>query len=99
MEDELFKLLIQSAQETLDFVKTGKKPKGMVIHIPPDSDAKLIRKNLGMSQSQFAKTFGFNLRTLQEWEQGRRVPDQSAKILLKVIAKEPQVVINAINAA
>lgn len=99
MDDEHFKLLLQSAQETLYFVKTGKKSRGMRIHIPPESDTKLIRKNLNMSQSQFSKTFGFNLRTLQEWEQGRRVPDQSAKALLKVIAKEPQAVINALSAA
>jgi putative transcriptional regulator len=99
MRDEDFQGILASLQETLDFVKTGKKSKGMKIHIPREYDTKIIRKNLGMSQSQFAKTFGFNLRTLQEWEQGRRVPDQSAKVLLRVIDKEPQAVINALAVA
>lgn len=99
MKDEDFQGILASLQETLDFVKTGKKPKGMQIHIPREYDTKVIRKSLDMSQAQFAKSFGFNLRTLQEWEQGRRVPDQSAKVLLKVICKEPQLVMDALRAA
>lgn len=45
----------------------------------------------GLSQSQFAVLMGVSLRTLQEWEQGRRTPSGAAKTLLRVAEIHPEV--------
>lgn len=50
-----------------------------------------IRENLGLSQSDFAVLLGVSIRTLQDWEQGRRQPSGAAKTLLKVAKHHPDV--------
>lgn len=44
-----------------------------------------------LSQSQFAELMGVSVRTLQEWEQGRREPSGAAKTLLRVAQAHPEV--------
>ena len=51
-----------------------------------------LRNRLDMSQTAFADAFGIPLRTLQQWEQGRRMPDATAITLLRVIEREPEAV-------
>jgi putative transcriptional regulator len=55
------------------------------------------RKRMGMSQSQFAAAFHLNLRTLQDWEQGRREPEEIARAYLRVIACHPDAVADALK--
>ena len=62
------------------------------VHIPAEIDVKAIRAAIGLSQVQFAEAYGFSLGAVRDWEQGRRVPDQSTRAFLKVIAAEPLVV-------
>lgn len=50
------------------------------------------RSKLGLSQHQFATLLGISVRTLHDWEQGRREPSGAAKTLLKVVARHPQIV-------
>lgn len=57
------------------------------------ADAALTaRAGTGMSQSQFARLIGVSVRTLQEWEQGRKRPSGPAATLLKIVARDPRVV-------
>jgi putative transcriptional regulator len=49
-----------------------------------------IRDRTGLSQSQFAQLLGVSIRTLQDWEQGRRAPSGAARTLLLVAAKHPK---------
>jgi putative transcriptional regulator len=49
------------------------------------------RENSGLSQSQFAALLGVSIRTLQEWEQGRREPSAAAQTLIKVAEKHPKI--------
>ena len=60
---------------------------GRVINVPSVST---IRESTGLSQSRFAQLLGVSVRTLQEWEQGRRVPSGAARTLLIIAAKNPQ---------
>lgn len=62
-------------------------------------DVRVIRRKLGVSQAQFARRFGFSVRTVQEWEQGRAVPDRPARILLRVIEQSPKAVERAVAAS
>jgi len=68
------------------------------VYNPPVPDVKAIRHKLGLSQAAFARQFGFSVRTVQQWEQGRAVPDRPARILLRVIETAPNAVKRALDA-
>jgi putative transcriptional regulator len=89
--------MIRGAMDALAFVQ-GKKDHGCVVHIPDEINVRRIRKKASMSQSEFADYFGVNKRTVQEWEQGRRVPTGAARAFLTVIDKEPEAVRRALMA-
>lgn len=63
---------------------------------PRPIDVKAIRRQVRMSQAEFARVYGISKRALQEWEQGGRQPDSAARAYLTVIAKEPTVVRRAL---
>jgi len=89
--------MIASAQEALDFVQ-GKTVDGVQAHIPNEIDVKRIRKKVAMTQKEFAMHFGVSIRTVQDWEQGRRVPSGASRAFLIVIDKEPEAVSRALCA-
>jgi putative transcriptional regulator len=66
------------------------------VHVPENIDVKKIRSRLGLSQADFAATYGFALSAVRDWEQGRRRPERSARILLKIVQKEPKAVTRAL---
>ena len=66
------------------------------VHVPETIDVKKIRTRLGLSQEAFAATYGFALSAVRDWEQGRRRPERSARILLKIVQKEPEAVTRAL---
>ncbi len=61
----------------------------------PVPDVRLIRRTLGLSQAAFATRFHLRERTIQQWEQGRALPDQPARVLLRTIEMNPDVVATA----
>ena len=65
-------------------LKQGKT--GRVINVPPVAE---IRNKTGLSQSRFATLLGVSVRTLQDWEQGRRMPSGAARTLLLIAHKNP----------
>ena len=67
------------------------------VHVPEKVDVKKIRRRLGLSQESFAATYGFALSAVRDWEQGRRRPERSARILLKIVDKEPEAVTRALG--
>lgn len=60
-------------------------------------DVPAIRKKLGFTQEEFAERFGVSLGTLRNWEQGARLPDGPARVLLRVIDREPAAVKRALT--
>lgn len=66
------------------------------VHPPQEVNVKAIRRRLHLSQAVFAAYFGINIRTLQEWEQGRRHPEGAARTLLAVIKHSPLAVQHAL---
>ena len=66
------------------------------VYRPPLPDVKAIRAKLKLSQAAFASRFGFSVRTVQQWEQGRAIPDRPARILLRVIEQSPRAVERAL---
>ncbi len=88
--------ILRGAEEALEFAKG--RTKGFRVHIPEDIDVRRIRSDFGLSQAAFAAYFGVSRRTIQEWEQGRRVPTGPARVLLMVISREPEAVLRALAA-
>src|SRR5215813_563106 len=76
-------------------IKRGEMKPGRVTEFT-SVDVRAIRQRLGKSQSEFARMIGVSVATLQNWEQGRRRPEGPARALLKVAAKNPQAIVEAL---
>jgi putative transcriptional regulator len=70
-------------------IKRGKH--GRVINVP---DVATTREKTGLSQARFAELLGVSVRTLQDWEQGRRAPSGAARTLLMIAAKNPKALLD-----
>ena len=90
-----FDSIKQGLTEAIDFAQ-GTSQKAVVHEFSP-LDVKAIREHVGMSQTEFASTFGISLGTLRHWERGDRTPRGPARVLLSVVAKEPQAVLRALS--
>ena len=78
-------------QETLDAVrdiKAGKVGFVETVELLPVVEA---RQKTGLSQSRFAELLGISVRTLQDWEQGRRKPSDAAMSLIQIAKQRPDV--------
>ena len=83
--------ILEGLEEALQHAKgSSETARVSVIQVPKMVDVLAIRHNLGMSQEAFALRFGFKISTLRQWEQGRRQPEGPARVLLKIIEKEPE---------
>ncbi|MEO6913537.1 MAG: helix-turn-helix domain-containing protein [Candidatus Baltobacteraceae bacterium] len=63
----------------------------------PGVGVRAIREQLGLSQREFARTYRLSLRTIQEWEQHRREPSESARVLLYAISRNPKALAQALR--
>ena len=87
--------LIKSANQALVYAR-GEISDGFIVNFPEEIDVKSIRNGLGLTQPEFSLRFGFDVRAVQDWEQKRHQPDRAARILLTVIAHEPEAVNRAL---
>jgi putative transcriptional regulator len=90
--------IVESLKQANAWAK-GEDIPGIQIHIPEAYDVRKIRARLKLSQKEFASRYGFSIDSIQNWEQGRRVPDGPARTLLAVIAHDPKAVERALLAA
>ena len=92
---DAFDSIQQGLLEAIEFAQ-GKQAKAIVHEFTP-LDVKAIRSDIGMTQTQFASSFGISLGTLRHWERGDRKPRGPALVLLNVVAKEPEAVLRALS--
>lgn len=67
------------------------------IQVEDSVDVRNIRKKLSLTQQEFALQFGFSLAAVRHWEQGSRVPEMSARVLLTLIDRDPEYVRRALG--
>ena len=95
MKQKDFERLVTSVKQA-GAIRRGHLKPGRVTNFRPE-DVQAIRTRLKKSQQEFALMIGVSVATLQNWEQGRRKPEGPARALLRVAAKNPQVVANALT--
>ena len=71
-------------------MRQGQAARVSKVKLPAAAEA---RAKTGLSQQDFANLIGVSARTLQDWEQGRREPTGAAKMLLKVAASHPKILL------
>ncbi|WP_374356643.1 helix-turn-helix domain-containing protein [Limnohabitans sp.] len=78
-------------KDLLESVKQAKRGEGRVTKVAITA-ATEVRMKVGVSQSAFAQLLGVSVRTLQEWEQGRREASGAAKTLLRIALRSPEAI-------
>jgi len=92
MKKELFEELLESVKQA-KAIEKGELKAARVVRVNAKADIVRVRGKLGLSQSKFAAILGISADTLQNWEQGRRSPTGPAKVLLKIAARHPEILL------
>ncbi len=95
MRDDMFNELLESVRQGGAILRGRETPSRVFTH--EEVDVKAVRQQLGLSQSRFAAMLGISVGTLRNWEQKRRRPEGPARALLRVAAKHPGAVIDALR--
>ena len=95
MKKELFDELLESVQQGGAILRGEMKPSRVFEFSDPDVRA--IREQYGLTQDKFASLIGISVKTLRNWEQGRRKPEGAARVLLQVAAKHPEAVLDVVG--
>ena len=82
--------------EVLSHVRGGTSLPCRIVDDPAAERIVALRKRMKLSRQRFAARFGLDARAVQDWEQGRRVPDRAARVLLTVIDRDPEAVVRAL---
>jgi len=96
MNEELFAELVASVKEGGAILRGENEP-SRVFQLDP-VDIKSIRDGYKLTQEEFAAMLGLSVRTLRNWEQGRRTPEGPAMVLLRVAARHPEAVLDTVRA-
>lgn len=94
-----FERIMRGLDEATSYARGEADTAKYRVHVPDAVDVAAIRARLGLTQEKFAARFGFSKGAVRDWEQGRKVPEASARILLKIIEKRPDVVFDVLSAA
>jgi len=97
MKDAAFQELLTSIRQAGRIRRGTLKPTRAMTFRP--TDVKAVRDKLKASQTEFALMIGVSVATLRNWEQGRRTPDGPALALLRVAARNPWAVTEALHRA
>lgn len=97
MEDEMFNELLASVREVRSIMRGDVSP-SRTFEIN-EVDVRSIRAQYKLSQQEFAALLGISVKTLRNWEQGRRSPEGPARVLLLVAAKHPEAIWDVVGPA
>ena len=95
---DIGKEIIEGLEEIKAWRRGEKKLRTITVELPKAAGVPAIRKELGLSQQQFARFMGVSVATLRNWEQGRREPRGPARSLLLIASMEPTAVLKAFMA-
>lgn len=91
---EAYKSISKGLKEAIEYSKGNTKAAREFR--PKHIDVKQLRERIGMSQPKFALSFGISLGTLRHWERGDRYPQGPALVLLNLLSKDPNAVLNVL---
>jgi putative transcriptional regulator len=91
-EYNLGEALIQGMEEAVAWKRGEMALETVRISPMPPDRVRAIRKKFSLSTKAFEQRFGIPAATLNNWEQGRREPDVTARLLLRIIEREPEIV-------
>ena len=94
MSKKVFDQIAEGLNEALA-VARGAEP--YKLHVPAEIDVKAIRMRTGLTQKDFASTFGFGFDQLKQWEQGRARPVQAMRAYLLLINSNPEQMVKALR--
>lgn len=97
MNEDLFAELVASVREGGAILRGETVPARQFV--VEKLDVKNIREGYRLSQEQFALLLGISVKTLRNWEQGRRAPEGPARVLLQVVARHPEAVWDVVRPA
>lgn len=92
MKDELFQELLEGVKQGAEIMKGARKPSRVFEF--PETEVRALREQFGLSQDKFAHLVGISVGTLRNWEQGRRKPEGSARVLLRAASLHPEVLLD-----
>jgi len=93
--DKAYNSISKGLKEAIDYSQ-GKNI-GAKKYIPHHINVKKLRNRIGMTQTKFAESFGISLGTLRHWERGDRYPQGPALILLNLLDKDPETILNVLH--
>jgi putative transcriptional regulator len=99
MKKTRFDRLVASLEDVKEHVTTGRFAGRLTDVALEADDIRAVRERSGLTQAQFAATFGIGLGTLQKWERGERRPSGAAKSLLRVMQSDLPAVVRALGVA
>jgi putative transcriptional regulator len=83
--------IIQGLREAAAHAR-GEPVAGLKLHIPRTVNVSAVRRRTGLSQAAFSRRIGVSPGTLRNWEQGRRIPEGPARVLLALLDRNPRIV-------
>ncbi|MEE4358630.1 MAG: NadS family protein, partial [Desulfococcaceae bacterium] len=90
-----FNSIKQGLEEAVEYAQGNKS--GVRVHYPSAPDVKAIRDRTGMNQDEFASAIGISRQTLRYWEKGKRKPKGPGLVLLNIIEKAPNTVMDILS--
>ena len=97
MSKRAFDKINAGLEDAKSYLEGKADKKRFRVRVPARIDIRKIRARLGLSQQRFAETYGFAVSAVRDWEQGRRQPERSARILLKIVEREPEAITRALT--
>ncbi|MEY9198331.1 putative transcriptional regulator [Sinorhizobium fredii] len=95
MSKKVFDQIAEGLNEALAVARGEAEP--YKLHVPAEIDVKAIRMRTGLTQKDFASTFGFGFDQLKQWEQGRSRPVQAMRAYLLLINSQPLQMVQALR--